>query len=215
MMSISELLDNFKRGETVVFLYPSISPAYRLLKETIEYCRRKNLELLIVDIFDMLHVYKIHMEYVGIDADINDKRISVIKEGGKISVGNVLSRISVDEDATLHLRKYAEVFESAIKDKEFVLNITLGFDKLLAFYSESPKDLEAILLAVKDFVGNKKRTAIYFVNQNIVTNIPNALEFLEDSATTVIKLEEKDNEWYFKVLKSPKIEVVGAKIRIK
>lgn len=215
MIDISELLDSFKRGEIVIFLYPSISPAYRFLKETIGYCRKKNLELLIVDIFDMLHVYKIQMEYVGIDADVNDKRISVIKEGGKISVGNVLSRISVDEDATLHLRKYAEVFESAIKDKGFVLDITLGFDKLLAFYSESPKDLEVILLAVKDFVGNKKCTAIYFVNQNIVANIPNALDFLEDSATTVIRLEEKDDEWYLKVLKSPKIEVVGTEIRIK
>ncbi|NJE12287.1 DUF257 family protein [Thermococcus sp. LS2] len=215
MMDISELLDSFKNGETVLLLYPSISPSYIFLKEAIEYCREKNSELLIVDIFDMLHVYKVQMEYVGIDADINDKRIFVIKEGGKITVGNVLSRISVDEDATLHLRKYVEVFESVIKDKEFVLDIALGFDKLLAFYSESPKDLEAILLAVKDFVGNKKRTAIYFVNQNIVTNIPNALDFLEDSATTVIRLEEKDDGWYLKVLKSPKIEVVGAEIRIK
>ena len=69
-------------------------------------------------------------------------------------------------------------------------------------------------MAVKDFVGNKKRTAIYFINQEVVANINNTLEFLEDSATSVIKLEKDTKGWYLRILKSPKIEIVGTKVRI-
>ncbi|WP_324736014.1 DUF257 family protein [Thermococcus sp. SY098] len=213
-MEVFELLESFKRGETVLFLYPPISPSYTLLKKVVEYCKKKGLDLYVADIFDMLYTYKTQLEYIGVELDLNDDRISVIKEGGKIHVGNVLSRISVDEDAAIHLRKYAEVFESSLQDREFVFDVTLGFDKLLAFYSESPKDLNMILMAVKDFVGNKKRTAIYFVNQEVVANIGNALEFLIDSATSVIKLEKDADGWYIRVVKSPKIEIVGAKVKI-
>lgn len=213
-MDVFELFESFKRGETVLFLYSPISPSYVLLKRAVEYCKKKGLELYIVDIFDMLHICKMQLEYIGMDLNLDDENIFVIKKGGKINVGRVLSRISIDEDAAIHLRKYADVFESTLKEKEFVLNVTLGFDKLLAFYSESPKDLKTILMAVKDFVGNKKRTAIYFINQEVVANINNTLEFLEDSATSVIKLEKDAEGWYLRILKSPKIEIVGAKVRI-
>lgn len=212
MTSLFELFEKFKPGEIVIIFYSPFSPHYNLFRSLLTYSKERGLDVIIDDALDMLHVYKTNMEYFGIDTkDIED--VKVIKVGGLREVGKILEKVNVDEDAAFHLEKYSEVFNKVLERFDLVLNIVLGFDKLLAFYSGSQQDLNVILLALRHFLGNKKRIAVYFLNEDLVTKIPGAVEFLEDSASTVLRLE-KNEKWVLKVLKSPNIELLEKEIEI-
>ncbi|AIF70080.1 hypothetical protein PAP_08495 [Palaeococcus pacificus DY20341] len=213
MRKLFEIFKQLEPGETVVVFYPPISAVYNTFEALLRYSKEMNFPIVIEDILDMLHVYKTNMDYFGIDASPLEDAL-VLKIGGFSSAGKVFLRIPLDIDVNIHLRHHNEAFNKVMENIDFAFNIILGFDKLLAFYSAVPEDVDRVLLTLREFIGNKKRTAIYFLNRDLIKEIPVAMPTIKDLASTVLEVEKSEEGWILKVTKSPKIEMCGRDIRV-
>jgi len=186
--NLLSILEDLKFGETVLVEYSSKAPVYLLFHELIKWSREKNYPILVDDFLDTLHMYKAQMEVAGIDTSLlND--LNVIKMGGNIKIGNILGKISITESAVLE-REYDKIFNKLSEDE--IINPVLGFDKLFIFYSDR-KDFLNTIHGMLKYLGNKKRITFYFINVDLIKSaLPEVLPIMEEIATAVISIEEKD-----------------------
>jgi len=186
--NLLSILEDLKFGETVLVGYSSKAPVYLLFHELIKWSKENNYPVLVDDFLDTLHMYKVQMEIVGIDTSPL-KDLNVIKMGGSIKIGNILGKISVTESAVLE-GEYDKIFNKLSEDK--IINPVLGFDKLFILYNDRKDYLNAIYRMLK-YLGNKKRIAFYFINVDLIKSaFPEILPLMEEIATAVISIEEKD-----------------------
>jgi len=182
------ILEDLKFGETVLVEYSSKAPVYLLFHGLIKWSKENNYPVLVDDFLDTLHMYKVQMEMAGIDTSPL-KDLNVIKMGGSIKIGNILGKISVTESAVLE-GEYDKIFNKLSEDK--IINPVLGFDKLFILYNDRKDYLNAIYRMLK-YLGNKKRIAFYFINVDLIkSTFPEILPIMEEIATAVISIEEKD-----------------------
>ncbi|RLF84324.1 hypothetical protein DRN34_05910 [Thermococci archaeon] len=188
MRNLLSILEDLKFGETVLVEYSSKAPVYLLFHELIKWSKENNYPVLVDDFLDTLHMYKVQMEIAGIDTSPL-KDLNVIKMGGSIKIGNILGKISVTESAVLE-GEYDKIFNKLSEDK--IINPVLGFDKLFILYNDRKDYLNAIYRMLK-YLGNKKRIAFYFINVDLIkSTFPEILPIMEEIATAVISIEEKD-----------------------
>jgi len=186
--NLLSILEDLKFGETVLVEYSSKAPVYLLFHELIKWSKENNYPVLVDDFLDTLHMYKVQMEIAGIDTSPL-KDLNVIKMGGSIKIGNILGKISVTESAVLE-GEYDKIFNKLSEDK--IINPVLGFDKLFILYNDRKDYLNAIYRMLK-YLGNKKRIAFYFINVDLIkSTFPEILPIMEEIATAVISIEEKD-----------------------
>ena len=207
---LDAIWDSIRFGETVLVEYSSLASPGKGLHHLIRWAKRKGYGVIVDDILDTLYLYKIHMKLVGDDENILDS-ITVIKEGGKINVGNVIKRFPIEEPS-VYEQEYRRIFNSVVRGK--VINPVVGFEKLL-FLASSKRDLLSMINITLSFCGNDKRIAFYFVNVNMVKSInPEILPLQEEIATTVIEITKEEIEHRFIALKSVNGGIEGMEIRV-
>ncbi len=166
--------------------------------------------LLIDDILDTLHFYKTYLDFAGLDTDfLYSKEVFVLKIGGHKEVGNVVSEIRLTDEFYIQYENYKAAFDSILRQRDFFINIVLGFDRRMALLYPSYQRY-LFLLTRTHYLGNKRRTAFCFVNRELLKKTPLVLPIFEKISTSVVRLEKENNTTLVTFLKSPYPSLIGS-----
>ena len=179
---------------------------YEPFNAILGYAASSGIPILIVDVGDMLHVYKTNMEFFGEDSSLVN-RVKVIKIGGSVDIGKIEGRIEWEEDAVIMISKYNSLLKETLEKMDFAINIVLGFDKLIAFYSSNRLEFERITSYLRLAAGDEQIIGFYFMNRDILKDFPQALYCMEEKSTTLL---EAGNT--IRVVKSPNFEIIGKEV---
>ena len=210
---ISYLMEHFskiKPGEIVLIEYTpdSFYPIAFYVLAT--YSLKLGHPLLIDDILDTLHLYKTYLDFAGLDTDfLYSKEVFVLKIGGHKEVGNVVSEIRLTDEFYIQYENYKAAFDSILRQRDFFINIVLGFDRRMALLYPSYQRY-LFLLTRTHYLGNKRRTAFYFVNRELLKKTPLVLPIFEEISTSVVRLEKENNTTLVTFLKSPYPSLIGS-----
>ena len=179
----------------------------------IQWARNKDYPVVIDDILDTLYIYKINIELADLDSSLLNDAL-VIKEGGRLEVGNVIGHITLKESA-IQWREYEQIarplFESSQKP---IINIVLGIDKLFML-ADSKREIITNINNLLSWIGNKKRIAFYFVNIDLINTTEfGVLPLLEELASTIIKIKKIGNETRAVITKSANEKLNNLEIRL-
>ncbi|NJE27008.1 hypothetical protein E3E22_10380 [Thermococcus sp. MV5] len=208
--SLHKIWNSIKYGETVLIEHDSVTSPVLGFYHLISWARENGNTVVVDDVLDTLYMYKIHLELAGFDTSILDD-IKVIKAGGRLEVGQILGRISLEEPS-IRESEYKRILNS-ISPNDKVVNPVLGFEKLLLI-ADSKQDTLTTMNTVLSFTGTK-RIAFYFITTDLLEkSVPYALLLFEDMATTVIRVTKKERMFSFSVVKSVNNEIDGVEVVI-
>ncbi|USG99292.1 DUF257 domain-containing protein [Thermococcus argininiproducens] len=198
-METDIIWDSLKFGETVLLEHDSLTFPYKELAELIMWSKERRYTIVIEDILDTLYTYRSQMELAGMDPNIlND--IKVLKTGGRLEVGEVITRFQVSDILSL-TKEFEMNYESILSRIEHATVPIVGVDKLFLL-AESKMEILALVNTFTRYAGSKRRIAFYFINTAVLMhNLPYVVPLLEELASTVIKIY-KDNEKTFEIIKS-------------
>lgn len=112
MSIVRNVWDSIKPGETVLVEHSSLATPYVRLWQLISWAKEKGYQLLVDDVLDTLHLYKVQMRLAGLDTSILDD-VKVIKLGGRLEVGQVVGRLHVKEPV-IRETEYRRIFDSLL-----------------------------------------------------------------------------------------------------
>ncbi|WP_048151313.1 DUF257 family protein [Palaeococcus ferrophilus] len=213
MDEFSKLFDALTPGENVLVIYEPEYPPYALLLALVSRALEEGTPVIVDDVIDTLHLYLSQMALLGFDVSPLEK-VTVLKIGGVINRGNVVTRMSLDEDVDIHISRYSSVFGSLLDGGKVPLNIVLGVDKLFAFYSDNTRAIVRIATVPGELAEGRRRTAVYFVNRPILETFPGLIAMLKDFFTTILVVGDNLRECRIKVVRSSKIEMMGEEITL-
>ncbi|ADT83023.1 DUF257 family protein [Thermococcus barophilus] len=202
--ALIEYLGSIKFGESVLVEYSPEAPIPIIFRETIEFLLKK-YNVLILDIFDTLHMIKEPLKIMGWDAEKLDK-IDVVKAGGIINTGNIVKRIDISKDPAVYTLEFAEFMREYYATHRPTVLIALGIDKLIRLYTNEVTSFEIHIAGVmKKFLGERSRLSLYFANMALVPK--ETLYEWEEIVTRVFEITLKGKmKFVIKVKKSPNIE---------
>ncbi len=206
--SLIEYLSSIKFGESVLVEYSPEAPIPIIFRETIEFLLSSRYNILILDIFDTLHMIKEPLKMIGWNTEkLNN--IDVIKAGGIINNGNIVKRIDISKDPAVYTLEFSEFIKEYYATHRPTVLIALGIDKLIRLYTNEVTSFEIhIAGAMKKFLGDKSRLALYFANMALVPK--ETLYEWEEIVTRVFEITLKGKmKFVIKVKKSPSIEDHG------
>lgn len=211
--SFEDLWNSLKRGETVLIEHSPDSMSCKGFYSLIQWARNKDYPVVIDDILDTLYIYKVNIELADLDSSLLNDAL-VIKEGGRLEVGNVIGHITLKESA-IQWREYERVarplFESSQKP---IINIVLGIEKLFML-ADSKREIITSINNLLSWIGNKKRIAFYFVNIDLINTTEfGVLPLLEEVASTIIKIKKIGNETRAVITKSVNEKLNDLEIRL-
>lgn len=205
-MKAAELFEELKRGEVVTILHSPMANVYEPFNAILRYALSSGIPILVVDMGDMLHVYKTNMEFFGEDSSLVD-RVKVIKIGGSVDIGKIEGRIEWEEDAAIVISKYNRLLKETLEKMGFAIKIVLGLDKLIAFYSSNRLEVERIISYLRLAAGDERVIAFYFMNRGILEDVPQALYCMGEESTTLLEAGD-----IIRVVKSPNFEIIGKEV---
>lgn len=201
--SLATYLDSLRPGENILLEYNKPFLSHIAFYIISKHFLNKEYPIIIDDLLDTLYVYKSQLEFAGIDTKfLESEQVFVIKVGGRKEVGRVVGKIRIHPDFYVHKEDYNRIFTRILESREYFINIVLGFDKRIAL-TQDVYNKCSLLLNKSRYLGNKKRTAIYFVNSKLLKGSPLALPYLEEISTNVVMIDKKDSSVVIKILKSP------------
>ena len=209
---IRRIWDGLKFGETVLVEHGSTTnPAlgfYHLLR----WAKEKGYPVLIDDILDTLYLYRVHLKLAGLDTSLVEEA-RVIKEGGTLNVGQVVEQLGVKEPA-IQNSNYERVFEPLLSGGGQIINPVLGIGKMLSL-ANSKREMLTTINSILSYTGDERRIALYFVNVDLTEkDAPYILPFLEEIATTVVRVNREGRGLKFSVIKSVNHDIEGIEVKM-
>ncbi|NJE07149.1 hypothetical protein E3E31_01085 [Thermococcus sp. M39] len=206
--SLVEYLGGIKLGESILIEYHPEDPVHILFKEALGYTKYYNYNPIILDVFDTLHLIKEQLRVMGWDVKKIEK-LDVIKAGGIINNGNIVKRIDISNDPAVYTLDLIEFLKGYYTKNKPTVLIVLGMDKLLRLYTTEVATLDLhIAGAMKKFLGDESRIALYFANIELVSK--EILYEWEELVTRVFEITLKEKKQFIiKVKKSIKIDEHG------
>ncbi len=212
---VGSLWESIKPGETVLVEREGSGDQYFGLYQLVTWGNDMGRAVILVDIMDSLYLNKIKMQLAGLDDSVID-RIKVIKIGGIIKTGEVVSKVGDILEPTILAEKFKGIYEALLNDSpKDVITIATGIEKLFLIASDKPASIQAIVSAFARYVGDRRRMSFLMVKTSMLNNTaPYAVDLLEDIATTVIKSSKVGRLTEFHIVKSLNSEIEGVLIRI-
>ncbi|AHF80038.1 DUF257 family protein [Thermococcus paralvinellae] len=211
--SIFDYAKTIQRGEILLVEYTSNEPIHLIFYIFLKYLKQSNIPFVIIDAVDQLHVFKAHLELVGIDTSIIDEA-QVIKLGGVLHTGNIIRRVDLEEDLPIWRQHYIETFRKIQEEKGYVMRIVIGTEKLLKLYERNPLETGNFFgMVVRPFLGDKNTTGVIFLNTSLLDK-KTVLEWTE-IASRVFDVELKEGEITLRITKSVDFSEYGREIKVK
>ena len=212
-VTISELLELVRPGETVVVEYETSYVPEFALKLLADYTRENNVPFVIDDNFDSLYTVLVHCDMLGLKVDIGHSH--VFKTGGRKEVGGTIRRVEFHPDPRVLLRNYDVAFADTVGTPENpAINLNLGIENLLYFVRDV-RDFYRFLLGIQRYVGDKRRKAFYLVHTGLIRSLPPYVHpELRRIATSVWVFHSYPTGVKLSILRSPDLDLVGREFTI-
>lgn len=196
--SLFDYFETICNGESVLIEYTPDEPIHLIFYLLLRYAKQNNIPTIIVDTLDQLHIFKTHLELIGIDTEIIDN-VQVIKLGGIINVGNVIGKIDLLQDIPIWKKQYDKIIGEIQAD--FTLRIIIGLEKALKINEKDSLQLETFFgVAIRPDIGNKKEIAFMFLNTSLLKE--ETVQELREISTRVFDIKLSEGAIVFKVVKS-------------
>ncbi|WP_297470692.1 DUF257 family protein [Thermococcus sp.] len=212
-VTISELIELVRPGETVVVEYETSYVPEFALKLLADYTRENGVPFFIDDNFDSLYTVLVHCKMLGLDVDLSHAH--VFKTGGRREVGGKVTRVEFHPDPRVLLRNYDRVFSEAVGTLEKpALNLVLGVESLLYFVRDV-RDFYRFLLGIQRYVGNRGRKSFYLIHIGLISSLPAYVRpELRRIATSVWVFNSYPTGVKLSILRSPDLDLVGREFTI-
>lgn len=208
---INSILRSFRPGETVLVEHTPASSPELLLYLVVSRALEDKVPVLIDDIADTFSQYVKRLEVKGLNVE-SLLKVPVIKMGGRIETGNVIGGFDI-EKYVRDFNPYWDIFDSHMPE-ETACNPVLGVYKVISALEE--REVRRLIRSIGGETGNKRRFALYFVNEPLLREtVPEALPLLEEMATTIVKWESEGGLYRLRVEKSANPEIEGTSVTIK
>ena len=183
-----EMLERFRGGESVLVEYNPLGHPEVFFYEALNYYRERGLPILIVDIMDTLHVFNEHLKLAGLQLPLDE--LDVLKEDGRVRLGNILGEVSSNEEFSYHAARYSKTvkpFFMAHQD-ELKIIFVLGMEKFIYPFQHDPKTLERYFETIeRPLIAPENKVTFLFINRDVVT--PRALKSMEADKSHIIELD--------------------------
>ncbi|MFA4639406.1 DUF257 family protein [Pyrococcus kukulkanii] len=187
-MRLREFIEGIKEG-TVLLEYGPADHPERAFYDLLEYFREINVTPIVVDIKDTLQVFIQQLKLQGFQVKTED--LKVIKEGGRIVIGELLGKIDEFEDFSHHIGKYWEIYKK-IPEKDKKVIIVLGLHKFLNQIKPEISKMEAYFEVIgRKHLQESGRIAVLFVNTEASSQY--FLKSLEELADYVLRVYKNQN----------------------
>jgi hypothetical protein len=194
-MNLKNVLNLVEETKGIVLIeYTSHGHPEHVLKEIVDHWREKGVKGVIVDILDTLHIFTKHLSLQGVDLDL--KGFRVIKEKGKVNVGNVVGEISEIEDFDRHMGIYSRVV-SRIPRNERVHTVVLGVEKFSLPFMDNRRKLEEYFEKISRVHLRFEEVSVLFLNTSV------ANEYLTKSFEQDCDYVLRVDKGVVRVLKAP------------
>jgi len=211
---ITGLWSSLKPGEIVLIERTDVKDQYFGMHQLITWGVSNGYTILVVDVVDSLHLLTAKAKLAGFDSETFES-VSVIKIGGRIRTGKILTWINDLSEPVILIKKFREAYEKFVDEHAPVLTIALGVEKLFVTSEIMPKNVHIILSLVSQYVGDERRLAVHFVKTDLLDEGRRfLLSLLEDIATTVVRVSSNGKMTEFKIVKSIKKDMEGISVRI-
>nr|WP_056933481.1 DUF257 family protein [Thermococcus barophilus] len=132
----------------------------------------KNVGVIITDFLDTLAIYRYQAEFTGVPTFEPLKHSLVIKVGGKIPTGNVVTKIPISGYSvykTLHENALSRVDTA---NKAFVINIQIGLENIMNLFDK--RELIEQLHDIGEYIVTKQSDVrdILFLNVDAIRKVP-------------------------------------------
>jgi hypothetical protein len=213
MVTVPEILELVRPGETVVVEHETSYAPEFALKLLADYTRERNVPLIIDDNFDSLYTLLIHCKMLGLDVDLS--HATVIKIGGRREVGGRVKKVEFHPDPRVLLNNYeAALADAGGTPEKPAINLTLGIENILYFVRDV-RDFYRFLLGLQRYVGNRRRKAFYLVHTDLVKSLPPYVHSeLRRIATGVWIFNSYPTGVRARVLRSPDVGLIGREFTI-
>ena len=210
---VKNLWDSLKRGELVLVERVDAGDQYIEVRNLVNWGLEKGYNIVIVDILDSLHLLEVKARLAGVETEVFTKA-EVIKIGGKIPTGKVITTIEEISEPVILTKKFMDVYEQVIESRSPALTIVLGLEKLLMASEFSLTNVHALIRLMSQYVGDERRLTVYLVKTGIIGPERRSLTaLLEDMATTVVRVSKRGKATEFHVVKSVTLNLEDAVLR--
>lgn len=163
------LLDVITPGETALVEYDPLSSPELAFRDIVERYSSLGYPILVVDILDTLHLFVEHLRARGLSVPLDS--VSVVKEGGKVRLGNIIGEVPPGVDFEYHAPRYSK----AVKDF-FTRNagsskvvVVLGLEKFIYPFQDTPSALERYFEIVeRPLIAPENKLTFLFLNRGAV-----------------------------------------------
>ncbi|ASJ16275.1 hypothetical protein A3L04_03890 [Thermococcus chitonophagus] len=194
-MRLGEFLENINEGIVLLEYEPTDHPE-RTFHNLLEQFSKKDITPVIVDIKDTLQVFVQQLKLQGLQ--VNTEKLRVIKEGGRVIIGEIIGKIDEFEDFSHHMGKYWEVYKN-IPEKNRKVVIVLGLHKFLDQINPKISKIEAYFEIIgRRHLQEPGRLAVLFVN--IEASSHYFLKSLEELSDYVLRIDKNQE---VKIIASP------------
>ncbi|NJE12001.1 DUF257 family protein [Thermococcus sp. LS2] len=208
--SIFDYAKTIQKGEILLVEYTSNEPIHLIFYIILKYLRQNNIPFVIVDAVDQLHVFKTHLELGGIDTSVIEEA-QVIKFGGIVATGKVLSKLDLEADIPIWRKHFMETLE---KIDSYVVRVVVGAEKILGLYENDPLTLESLFgMIIRPFLGSKKTTGIVFLNKSLIGE--KVIQEAREIASRVFDVELSEGAITLKIIKSINFDEYEKTITVK
>ncbi len=210
MEGLESFFSGLKFGETVLVEYASNSYPELLLKSLTDFASSNGFRVLVDDILDTYPSLVMSLEVLGLSLP----EVTVIKiGGGKREAGITIGRIEVDK-YSISFGHYENSISKFREANGPYFNPVVGLHKIVMVSSR--REVLSLLTSISGFVGDDRRIAIYFINEDAVeSSEPAFLPMFEEIATTVAEWYLEGDELVLAVYKAANPELLGKEYRVK
>ncbi len=194
-----KILEKFGGGESVLVEYNPLGHPEIFFYRALEYYLERSLPILVVDIMDTLHIFNEHLKLVGLHLPL--EKITVVKEDGRIRLGNIIGEVSSKEEFSYHAARYSKIVKPFFMAHtgETKVIFVLGVEKFIYPFQHDPRTLERYFETIeRPLVAPENKLTFLFINRDAVN--PRALKSMEADKSHVIEIDED-----VKIVKVPEV----------
>jgi hypothetical protein len=185
---IEKVIKKVQEGDTVLVEYEPTAHPERVFKEVFNALRERGIPILIVDIYDTLHLFLKRLEFQGESLDVGSAYVVLEKSSKPYGVS--LGEVPPGEDFEYHSIMYSKTVKPFFTGKEGIKGvIVLGLEKFVLPFQRDRVKLERYFEVVeRPLIYPSGKITFLFLNRKAISEY--ALRSFEESKHYVLEVSE-------------------------
>jgi len=188
LRSVEKVIKKVREGETILVEYEPTGHPERVFKDIFNALQERGFPILIVDIYDTLHLFLQHLKFQGEPLDVGSAY--VVREKSSKSYGIALGEVPPGEDFEYHSIVYSKTVKPFFTGRVGTKGvIVLGLEKFVLPFQGDRVRLERYFeIAERPLISPSGKITFLFINRKAVSEY--ALRSFEESKHYVLGVSE-------------------------